>query len=175
MLERIFTSFKKTKTNLPVYLGDIHVNSRSRIKSFFEDDQGKESSTDMLASWISDFLEMPFYKESKQAGADAILLDIAIRKYQFGSTVAFHSTPPLPIFWRPSIALDVRLRDAKSHKVLGEFSTQHVMSWSSYLGRIFSLRTLLSLRPAFQSRDIQAQMILALIDCIKWTQTKLPS
>ena len=155
MFQKIFRKESSPK----VYLGEFYVNSRSSIKEFFEMDSGSNSAAD-IEHWLTEFLGMPKYHSV--LNEEVLLLDLAVLKYQKGTDFGTLAQPLIPILWRPGVKMKARLREPKTGKVVGEYSTKKYMPWSQFLLKLISFRS------NFTGHDLYKYLCLSLIDCVRW-------
>ena len=171
MFSSLFNKFKPSKKR-PVLIGDIYVNGRSDFKRFLEFNSDGENSPEELKAWIKDLLEIPMLDESQDIDYDSLILDVAVRKYQAGTDIALYSYPFIPVLWRPSIHIDVRLRDYNTNKTIGEYTVKKIMGWGEFFNRTFSFRSFFSLKGTFTPDDLKELLAKALMDALVWA-TKL--
>ncbi len=169
MLTSIFNKlFSKKKR--PILLGDTYVNGRSDFKRFLEFNSNGENSPEELTKWIKDLLDIPVLCQEKDVNNESLILDVAVRKYQAGTDFGLYVNPLIPIFWRPSINVDIRIREYNTNKTIGEYSIKKVMGWGVYFRRVLSLRSILRLRSTFTSEDLKLLLAKSLKDGLIWAK-----
>ncbi len=172
MLSNLIDKITRKRGSRSLYLGEIFINPRSSAKAFMEYDIHGENSPEELRLWISELMELPLAKLQGEIPTDALILDVAVLKYQAGTDIGLYADPFIPLFWRPSVKLKVRLREHNRDRVLGEYATKKIITWSEYFNRFFSLRVLLNFKGAFSSNDLKHLLGLALLDALVWAKNK---
>ena len=172
MLSKLFGR-TSTSSKQPIYLGDIYVNGRSDFKRFLEFNSDAENSPGDLKQWICELLEIPLLNQSDGVSREALVLDIAVRKYQAGSDMAFYCEPFIPIFWRPSINIDIRLRDFKTNNTIGEHSVKKIMGWTEFFNKVLSFRNMFKVGSTFSSEDLKFLLASALMDGLAWARKRV--
>jgi hypothetical protein len=170
MLSKFIGKIRKKKIPRSLYLGDVFVNPRSEVKAVLEWNMNGENSSDELSRWIAVSLNLPEAKGTKPLPERALVLDVAVLKYQVGTDMALYSEPLIPIMWRPSVKMKVRLRDGSTLKTLGEHHTKSIMSWGEYFSRVISLKAIFSFRGTFSAEDLQKLLAESLVKCLVWTK-----
>ncbi len=171
MFSKLISKFSRNSSDSPIYLGDILVNPRSDIKAAIEIGGNSGNTPEELRSWVSNFLELPFVEHSPGVPNDALILDVAIIKYQAGTDALLYSQEfILPFFWRPSVSLKVRLREHSTDVVLSEHSVKKITSWKQYLNQMFSLKAMFGFKASYTSEDLRHLLGLALLDAMVWVK-----
>ncbi len=169
MLTSIFNKiFSKKKR--PILLGDIYVNGRSNLKEFLEFNFNGENSPEELTEWIKDLLDIPVLCQEKDVNNESLILDIAVRKYQVGTDLGIYANPFIPIFWRPSINVDIRIREYNTNKTIGEHSIKKVMGWGVCFRRVLFFNLILGLGRTFTSEDLKLLLAKSLRDGLIWAK-----
>jgi len=161
--------------NRPILLGDIYVNGRSDFKRFLEFNSNGENSPEDLKQWIKELLEIPILYEHKNIPNDCLILDVAVRKYQAGTDAGLYINQFIPIIWRPSIKLEVRLRDFNTGKTLREHTTKKIMGWGEFFNRLFSLKSIFKMSNTFDSNDLKILLAKALMESLLWAKKETKS
>lgn len=171
MLSNIINRFSSNTKPKPLFLGRIVVNPRSQLKAFIEDSVDSPSPPTALQNWIATYLEIPSINDASDPIETALLLDIAVMKYQAGTDAMLQVDFLLPLLWRPSIWLKVRLREYPSDKILGEHSVKKIMPWRQFLGKAFSYKAIFISNLNYQD-DLKQLLGLALLDALAWAKRK---
>jgi hypothetical protein len=173
MLSSIVNKFSSRKK--PIILGEIFVNGQSQFTKFLEFQSNDESAPERLKEWVRDLLEIPVLSQDQCVEDDSLILDVAVRKYRFGTDLALYSEPLMPLFWRPRINLDLRIREYKTNKTLGECSVKNSMGWGEYIRRVFSLKSMFGLGSSFDSNDLRRLLAKSLLDGLVWAKRQVKS
>ena len=174
MLSSIIDKFIPTRKR-PVLLGDIYVNGGSDFKKFLEFDSNGENAPEDLKRWIGDFLETAVLSQTQDIDFEFLILDVAVREYRAGTDLGLYADPFIPVLWRPSIKIDVRLRDHKNNSTIGEHSVKQTMGWGEYFSRILSLHAAFRPGSAFTPEDLKLLLAKALMDVLIWAKKRTGS
>lgn len=170
MLSKVINKIRKKGSHAVLFLGDVFVNPRSSLKAAIEWNRRGDNSPENLKDWISDLLELPKAEDVEHLPENSIILDVVVTKYQAGTDLALYADPLIPFMWRPSVKMKVRLRDGKTLKVLGEFSTKSIMSWREYFSRVFSIKSVFSFKSTFTSGDLKKLLAASLLKSLAWAK-----
>ncbi|GAB3376777.1 hypothetical protein NCG89_11135 [Spongiibacter taiwanensis] len=174
MLQEIYKKLKKRSPKSKLYIGTIFVNERSKFKALIELDSYSQYTPNDLEQWIVDLLALPM-EPTEALDENAVVLDIAVTKYQVGTDIMLCSDPLIPLLWRPSVKTRVRLRRLRDGKVLGEFSAKSTMSWREFLSKAMSLKAWFLFKSSIQEEDIQRLLGKALLDSLQWAKVRVNS
>jgi hypothetical protein len=119
-------------------------------------------------------VDLPVANDIDDLPKNALVLDIIISSYQFGSDAFMwsDSSLPLPIGWRPKINLSGRVIMLQHNDIIGIYHTSKAMSWKEYFMKIFVFRSFFTYRSAFSTDDIKKLLGYALLDLFEWTKQK---
>lgn len=150
--------------NRSIFLGEVFVNERNKLVRLLEFDLNDENKPEQLEEWVKNLLEIPMLSQSEHVESGALILDVAVRKYRLGTDFALYCDPVIPILWRPSISIDMRIREYDSNNTLGEYSISRVLGWREYFRRAFSFSSMFRFGSLFNSNDLKHLLAMSLLD-----------
>lgn len=101
------------------------------------------------------FAFQPLSERQGEAARD-VVLDVFISSYSGGEFDVLSSSEFfIPILWRPTVELKVRVTSVGTDKIVTIQRVKTKMKWSIYFSRVFSYRGVFRMGPMFEVKDLE--------------------
>jgi len=149
-----------------IFLGTLAVAPRSDFKSHIEQwtlfNKYREDFDEGLRKSLGEIFTFPLAVDVSDPKSSDLVIDVVVPDFQGGEfAVDDIGLLPLAAIWRPQVKVASRLYYLKSKKTKKKFMVTQKMAFGDYLGRAFSWRGFLRLRPLFDSKDLDQLTSLA--------------